>query len=78
MVILKYIAILLMGYMFGNIVISYIIAKIKAGIDIRQFGTNNAGASNVAVTVRGTICLDCVCCGHSQRGCSGCYCKNSF
>ncbi|MGI6348351.1 MAG: glycerol-3-phosphate acyltransferase [Eubacteriaceae bacterium] len=51
MVILKYIAILLMGYMFGNIVISYIIAKIKAGIDIRQFGTNNAGASNVAVTV---------------------------
>ncbi len=51
MVILKYIAILLMGYVFGNIVISYIIAKIKAGIDIRQFGTNNAGASNVAVTV---------------------------
>ncbi len=51
MIILKYAAILIMGYVFGNIVISYIIGKIKAGIDIRQHGTNNAGASNVAVTV---------------------------
>lgn len=51
MVILKYAAIFIMGYVFGNIVISYIIGKIKAGIDIRQHGTNNAGASNVAVTV---------------------------
>jgi glycerol-3-phosphate acyltransferase PlsY len=49
--ILKYVLIFIVGYLFGNIVISYIIGKIKAGIDIRQHGTNNAGASNVAVTV---------------------------
>jgi glycerol-3-phosphate acyltransferase PlsY len=48
---LKYVLIFIVGYLFGNIVISYIIGKIKAGIDIRQYGTNNAGASNVAVTV---------------------------
>lgn len=51
MAILKYALIFIVGYLFGNIVISYIIGKIKAGIDIRQHGTNNAGASNVAVTV---------------------------
>lgn len=51
MAILKYVLIFIVGYLFGNIVISYIIGKIKAGIDIRQHGTNNAGASNVAVTV---------------------------
>jgi len=50
-IILKYAAIFILGYVFGNIVISYIIGKIKAGIDIRQHGTNNAGASNVAITV---------------------------
>jgi glycerol-3-phosphate acyltransferase PlsY len=50
-VVLKYAAIFILGYAFGNIVISYILGKIKAGIDIRQHGTNNAGASNVAVTV---------------------------
>ncbi len=51
MIALKYVLIFIVGYLFGNIVISYIIGKIKAGIDIRQYGTNNAGASNVAVTV---------------------------
>ncbi len=51
MIALKYVLIFIAGYLFGNIVISYILGKIKAGIDIRQHGTNNAGASNVAVTV---------------------------
>mgnify|MGYP000116291083 CR=1 FL=1 len=40
------------GYLFGCIQTAYILGKIIAGIDIRQQGSGNAGASNV-VTVLG-------------------------
>lgn len=43
---------LIVGYLFGCIQTAYILGKIVAGIDIRQQGSGNAGASNV-VTVLG-------------------------
>ncbi|MBR6386312.1 MAG: glycerol-3-phosphate acyltransferase [Ruminococcus sp.] len=39
---------LILSYLVGNINPAYIISKIK-GFDIRQKGTGNAGASNIAV-----------------------------
>lgn len=37
----------LIGYMFGNIQSAFIIGRIFGGIDIREHGSHNAGASNV-------------------------------
>lgn len=37
---------ILLGYIFGSISFSYIVAKRVAGIDIRQHGSKNAGATN--------------------------------
>ena len=39
-----------MGYLVGNINPAYIISKVK-GFDIREKGTGNAGASNVAMVL---------------------------
>lgn len=36
----------LIGYLLGSVNFSYIIAKKVAGIDIRDFGSGNAGATN--------------------------------
>lgn len=37
---------ILLGYIFGSISFSYIVTKKVAGIDIRQHGSKNAGATN--------------------------------
>ncbi len=37
----------LIGYLFGNINGAYIIGKVVGGIDIREHGSKNAGATNV-------------------------------
>lgn len=37
---------ILLGYIFGSVSFSYIVAKKVAGIDIRQHGSKNAGATN--------------------------------
>lgn len=41
---------LLIGYLFGNIQTGFIVGKIK-GIDIRNFGSKNAGTTNVLRTM---------------------------
>jgi glycerol-3-phosphate acyltransferase PlsY len=40
-----------LGYLFGNIQTSYFLGKWTRKIDIRDHGTANAGASNVALTL---------------------------
>ena len=48
---MKEVAIILIGYLLGSISFAYIFAKLFKGIDIRKYGTKNAGTSNVFITV---------------------------
>lgn len=47
---MEYIIAVLVGYLFGCVNTAKIIAKFK-GVDIKKVGTNNAGASNVFISV---------------------------
>lgn len=42
----KYILSAVIGYLIGNFATSYIIGKITKNIDIREYGSGNAGATN--------------------------------
>ncbi len=48
---MKYIILAGLGYIFGTIPFSYIVAKTMGDIDVRQHGSGNAGATNVLRTV---------------------------
>lgn len=48
---LKIIVISLISYLLGNVSASYLIAKYIKGIDIRKYGSGNAGATNVFRTI---------------------------
>lgn len=47
---LYYVMIFLMGYLFGCSNLAFFLGKAK-GFDIRNYGSNNAGASNATVTM---------------------------
>jgi len=42
---------IIIGYLLGNINASYILGKVFKGIDIREKGTSNAGASNAVIVM---------------------------
>ncbi len=42
---------IIIGYLLGNINASYILGKVFKGIDIREKGSNNAGASNAVIVM---------------------------
>jgi len=42
---------IVIGYLFGNIQASFLLGKIFKGIDIREKGTANAGASNAVIVM---------------------------
>ena len=42
---------IIIGYLLGNINASYLLGKIYKGIDIREKGTSNAGASNAVIVM---------------------------
>ena len=42
---------LIIGYLLGNINASYLLGKGFKGIDIREEGTSNAGASNAVIVM---------------------------
>jgi len=44
---LKYLAILVVGYLLGNFNTGLVVSKVQAGIDIRRHGSGNAGATNI-------------------------------
>ncbi len=48
---MKEAAIILISYLLGSISFAYIFAKLFKGIDIRKYGTKNAGTSNVFLVV---------------------------
>jgi len=43
---LKYVLVCLITYGLGNFATSYVVGRIGAGIDIRKYGSGNAGATN--------------------------------
>ncbi len=45
---IEYFAVLISAYLIGSISFAYIVARVAGGIDIRQTGSGNAGARNVA------------------------------
>ena len=47
---MEHIASIFIGYFFGCINTAYLVAKLK-GVNIKNVGTNNAGASNVFISV---------------------------
>ncbi|HHY77256.1 MAG TPA: glycerol-3-phosphate 1-O-acyltransferase PlsY [Clostridiales bacterium] len=47
----KIIIISIIAYFLGNVSASYLIAKLTKGIDIRKYGSGNAGATNVMRTL---------------------------
>lgn len=49
--IIKFIALILGAYLLGSIPTAYLIGKWTRGIDIRQYGSGNVGASNVSAVV---------------------------
>lgn len=48
---MKYIISLALGYLFGCFQTSYFLGKLVKGIDIREHGVNNAGASNTVMVL---------------------------
>lgn len=49
--IIFFVLLIIGGYLMGSIPTAYMIARWKRGIDIRQYGSGNVGASNVLATV---------------------------
>lgn len=48
---MKYVILILVGYLIGTIPCSYLVGKLMGNIDIRKHGSGNAGATNVLRTV---------------------------
>lgn len=46
-----YVLAIIIGYLIGSISPSYILGRLMKGIDIRKYGTKNAGASNAFKTI---------------------------
>ena len=42
---------ILIGYLFGSIQFAYLMGRIAGGIDIREYGSGNAGASNITTAL---------------------------
>lgn len=62
---MKTTTIILIAYLLGNISPAYIIGKLTANIDIREYGSGNAGTTNVMRTLGNkaailTLILDCL------------------
>jgi glycerol-3-phosphate acyltransferase PlsY len=50
-VVIQFIILILAAYLLGSIPTAYLVAKWRRGIDIRQYGSGNVGASNVMAVV---------------------------
>ncbi|NLN49007.1 MAG: glycerol-3-phosphate 1-O-acyltransferase PlsY [Clostridiales bacterium] len=47
----RFVLIIILSYILGNFSTAYLIAKLYAGIDIRNYGSGNAGATNALRTL---------------------------
>ena len=44
---LRYLLVVVVGYLLGNFTTGLFVSKLQAGIDIRKFGSGNVGATNI-------------------------------
>ena len=51
MIIAKFFAVMILGYILGSIPFGALIGKRRAGVDVRQYGSGKTGATNVLRTV---------------------------
>ena len=49
--VIKFVLLLIGAYLLGSVPSAYLVTKWRRGIDIRQYGSGNVGASNVLATV---------------------------
>ncbi len=49
---MKYIILVIVGYLLGSIPFSFLASKYLGKIDIRQYGSGNSGATNVLPSFR--------------------------
>jgi len=49
--VIKFVLLLIGAYLLGSVPSAYLVAKWRRGIDIRQYGSGNVGASNILATV---------------------------
>ena len=49
--VIKFVLLVLAAYLLGSVPTAYLVAKWRRGIDIRQYGSGNVGASNVSTIV---------------------------
>jgi len=47
MIMAKFVAVVIMAYLLGSIPFGLIVSKLKAGIDVRKYGSGKTGATNV-------------------------------
>lgn len=50
MIVGKYIACILLGYLMGSIPVGYLVAKLSAKVDVRDYGSGKTGMTNVLRT----------------------------
>ena len=53
MIIARFVAVVVLGYLLGSIPFGVLIARRKAKVDVRQYGSGRTGATNVLRTVGG-------------------------
>ncbi|HUS04221.1 MAG TPA: glycerol-3-phosphate 1-O-acyltransferase PlsY [Dehalococcoidia bacterium] len=51
MIVARFIAVAIVGYLLGSIPFGLLIGKLKGGIDVRKYGSGKTGATNVMRTV---------------------------
>lgn len=50
MIIAKFVAVVILGYLLGSIPFGLIISRLRANVDVRQYGSGKTGATNVLRT----------------------------
>ena len=50
MIVAKFVAVMIMGYLLGSVPFGYLVAKRQAKVDVRQYGSGKIGATNVLRT----------------------------
>ncbi len=51
MIVAKFVAVMVIGYLLGSVPFGYLVARRQAKVDVRQYGSGRTGTTNVLRTV---------------------------